>query len=318
MNWNILLKVLTQQATPAEVADVARWLDEDDRHRQLYQSMQAQYRNNTAPLAESTVDAAWAELVRKRHMRNVPVVPLYRRPWAIAASLLFIAGVSAALWYNLRPASFHEGKIYTASLDREKVILPDSSIVWLNRNSRIVVDEHYNKDYRRMQLQGEAFFEVTHNRAVPFQVLTGDFTVQVHGTSFNVYNVLRDSVADVTVATGLVEVTGEHFDEFLRPQQRLGLRKRSGRVAVEHGLAAHADFLKTGILEFHQSDVHAIAAMLTRHFGVQVSVQPGNGQPVSFTGQVKDTGLRSVLEGISFATGLRYTQQGQTVILTTP
>jgi transmembrane sensor len=318
MNWNVLLKVLSKQATPAEEADVARWLNEDERHRQLYQSMEAQYRRNTAPLPDSTVNAAWEDLVRRQRLRVLPVVPLYRRPWAVAASLLFIAGIAAALWYNLRPASFSEGRIYTASLDREKVTLPDSSVVWLNRNSRLVLDAHYNDDYRRIQLQGEAFFEVTHNRAVPFQVLTGDFTVQVHGTSFNVYNVSRDSVADVMVATGLVEVKGEHFDEFLRPQQRLGLRKNSGRLTVEHGLAERADFLKTGILEFQRSDVHAIAVVLTRHFGVHVVVQPGQGQPVSFTGQVKDTGLHSVLEGISFATGVRYTQQGQVVTLATP
>lgn len=82
--------------------------------------------------------------------------------------------------------------------------LPDGSKVWLNTNSQISYSPTFKKD-RKLTLQGEAYFIVTHDKQHPFTVLTKRINTEVLGTSFNVKEQNSDVI--VTVATGKVKMT---------------------------------------------------------------------------------------------------------------
>ena len=88
-----------------------------------------------------------------------------------------------------------------------KVILPDSSIVWLKDCSTLEYPQQFARDERRVLLTGEALFEVTKNPAYPFVVQCGALTARVLGTSFNIKS--GSEAVEVMVLTGKVALSSD-------------------------------------------------------------------------------------------------------------
>lgn len=87
--------------------------------------------------------------------------------------------------------------------------LEDSSTVQLQPNSQIRYAEPFDKDKRMVYLEGNAFFNITHQRDKPFFVHAGAITTQVLGTSFWVMQSTDTKEISVEVKTGKVLVTGK-------------------------------------------------------------------------------------------------------------
>src|SRR5690606_4938670 len=81
------------------------------------------------------------------------------------------------------------------------IVLPDSSSVWLNSGSSIRIWASYNQQNRSVELNGEGYFDVQHDKNRPFYVAAKDVKVKVLGTTFN----LSAYEADEEVKTTLVE-----------------------------------------------------------------------------------------------------------------
>lgn len=125
-------------------------------------------------------DNAWTRFTS----RNVPVVqpkPVRRLRWAIAAAVVLAIGAAALLW------SGPSATLYAYDADQSgPVLLPDNSKVYLNKDAILRVYS-FQKKIRRVELQGEAFFEVTHDDSKPFTVTAGNTITEVVGTAFNIH-----------------------------------------------------------------------------------------------------------------------------------
>ena len=78
--------------------------------------------------------------------------------------------------------------------EKVKLILPDSSVVYLGAGSKLTWPSHFVKGkLRNIQLEGEAFFEVKHDTSSPFIVHSGQMQTRVLGTSFNVKQKANES-----------------------------------------------------------------------------------------------------------------------------
>ena len=84
---------------------------------------------------------------------------------------------------------------------KSDVILPDGSRVRLNGGTRIVYLTLFG-DQRRVEVDGEAYFEVEHDARRPFVVVTGEVSSTVLGTTFNVHAYSEDEDYQITLATG--------------------------------------------------------------------------------------------------------------------
>lgn len=99
-----------------------------------------------------------------------------------------------------------------------KIILPDSSEVWLNAESTIEFPVAFQQGERRVLLHGEAYFKVARNEQMPFVVHTDRMKVSVLGTEFNLraYDANASSVA---LVKGSVQVYSEQGQVLLAPGQ---------------------------------------------------------------------------------------------------
>ncbi|MGM9698333.1 MAG: FecR family protein [Prevotella sp.] len=87
------------------------------------------------------------------------------------------------------------------------ITLPDGSRVWLNADSRLSFPETFTGEKRKVELKGEAYFEVTHDAMHPFVVETEYLTTRVLGTVFNV-RAFSAKDAQVVLVDGKVDVGG--------------------------------------------------------------------------------------------------------------
>lgn len=87
------------------------------------------------------------------------------------------------------------------------LILSDSTKVWLNSETTLRFPVQFVGDIRRVELTGEAYFEVFENTSRPFVVSSGNQLVKVLGTQFNVSSYSDQPSIYTTLVEGKVEIS---------------------------------------------------------------------------------------------------------------
>ena len=173
---------------------------------------------------------------------------------------------------------------------KSDVVLPDGSRVRLNGGTRIVYPALFG-DERRVEVDGEAYFEVEHDARRPFVVVTGQVVSTVLGTTFNVHAYSEDENYQITLATGSLLVDGgpESRSVRLRPtgaldsvtsQEVMNLLRR---VNVEQVLSWQEDRLY-----FRAEPLASIARSLERQFNVDITIPDERLRRICFTGEFVD------------------------------
>lgn len=150
------------------------------------------------------------------------------------------------------------------------LVLPDGTGVWLNAASSITYPTAFSGRERNVSVTGEVYFEVTKNAAMPFKVKTGEQTIEVLGTHFNVNAYENESAVKTTLAEGKVKVTDKDKTMLLQPGQQ-AQNDRNGRLS----LIGHPDMEETlawkdGLFRFNGTDIETIMRQVARWYNVEV------------------------------------------------
>lgn len=220
---NLLGRYTQGEANETEKALVDAW----------YRSYQAEESKSLEETGKERVRASLQNKLQtitgERHSPKSKHVFLYRI--AAGITLLCAAGIFYYIHRVRTPAvqDYSYNVIATATGVVRRIVLPDSSVVWLNAASRIRVQSVFSGPRRELYLdEGEAFFEVQKNPEKPFVVHTAGLDVSVLGTSFNVHSYQAAPEVTVTVSTGRVSVNDEQRSlAALTPNQQLRYDRRS-------------------------------------------------------------------------------------------
>ncbi|UGU16499.1 FecR domain-containing protein [Sinomicrobium kalidii] len=200
---------------------------------------------------------------------------------------------------------------------RLAVTLPDSTKVVINSGGEIRYPNTF-EDSRDVWLRGEAFFEVKHDKTIPFVVHTDDMDVKVLGTQFNVNCGGHNTV--VSLEKGKVNVLiKQSSDEIhLLPSEELVLDRKSGEVIKRNFDVQKVTAWKDNMLLLDDIPFGDAVHLIGRFYGVHFSVAPEIRQK-RITGAFKDQDLDEFirsLEFISDVTVVRDTQNNYTIIQT--
>lgn len=157
------------------------------------------------------VDKAWDKLFARLNKdnlldKNIASKALWTQVVRIAALVLLITATTITIRFLANDSARPDlTAIATTITEKNRVVnLPDGSTVILNRNSELYFPENFEDDIRKVQLNGEAFFNIVPNPSLPFIVDAGNAEVKVLGTSFNVISNNQDNETEVFVNTGRV------------------------------------------------------------------------------------------------------------------
>ncbi len=164
--------------------------------------------------------------------------PLKNYSWLqIAAAVAILIGVAFFFSKGEReiPAQQLVKHFRTGAGERKKITLSDGTTVLLNSKSSLVLTGDFNGQSREVNLVGEAFFDVKHNKHKPFKVHTTDFDINVLGTAFNVKIYPGEATSEATLIRGLIVMEGKGSKGSLitlKPSQKVTFYKKEAEVAI--------------------------------------------------------------------------------------
>lgn len=220
-----------------------------------------------------TKDSAWDELmsnINESADNERVLVPEKRSQnrWLVYATSIAAAMVIG--YFSLFQAD--SSGIVSFETDTAQILtetLPDQSEVTLNAGSSLSYNVEEWSSERMVDLQGEAFFEVSKGNT--FTVNTSRGQVTVLGTSFNVYN--RDNELTVTCFTGSVKVKIDEDEVILSPGSKATIDLQSGRLLVQDFNPQQSATWRIGEFYFNAASLTKVISELERQFDIKIEVK---------------------------------------------
>ena len=191
-----------------------------------------------------------------------------------------------------------------------QLTLPDGTKVWLNAASSIVYPTAFIGSDRTVEITGEAYFEVTHDKRHPFKVKAGGHVIEDLGTRFNV-NVYADEPTQVsTLLEGAIRIEGH----ILHPGEAAVI-PMPGIIAIVKADPEQAIAWKNGLFDFTDTDLKTVMRQLARWYNVDIKYE-GNIPDRQFTGMIgRSLTLNQVLKGLTREL-VHYRFEGNQLIIT--
>jgi len=198
---------------------------------------------------------------------------------------------------------------------KSRIILPDSTQVWLNSETTISFPAQFAEDQREVTLSGEAFFEVTENAEKPFVVKSENLRTTVLGTSFNIQTFPKDSHIQVSLVSGKVKISrlNSHDDLYLEPGFQAAYHKDFDKLSNRKFNIEKVLSWKNGVLYFNKENLKKVVEKLERWYGVDITVTGTPPADFVVSGQFHNESLDNVLETMRYGRYFNYTIQNKTV-----
>ncbi len=299
--------------------------------RELKEEFLSEIRKEPADLdVYKKVKTAWAFLSSSRQASDYRIEQNYQhlhdrihssgrtfqviKPFKYAAALILLLGVASAMFYLGRNSSFSgSGSQYTSIVAEygqiSKVVLPDSTIVWLNSGTTLTYNNHFAIDNRELNLEGQAYLSVTKNERIPLDVVSGDIKVRVLGTKFDVRAYPEDQQISVVLETGSVELlssTNKSFSYRLSPGEMAEYRSDTKNVRINEINPTNYTTWKDGELVFIDDPMDAVIRRLERKFDVEIIVHNPRVYQSIFNANFKNEDLIEILDYIQFSCPITY------------
>ena len=152
-----------------------------------------------------------------------------------------------------------------------EIVLPDGSHVWLNAVSSLNFPTSFSGTNRNVALTGEAYFEVSKNKSMPFIVAIGETKVTVLGTHFNVNAYTDEKNIITTLMEGSVKFSGKDEERLLNPGQQSVYDNTIHSLMVKKADVSQAIAWKDGFFEFSNTDLGTIMRQIARWYDVDIS-----------------------------------------------
>ena len=223
---------------------------------------------------------------------------------------------------NLESENLHLGMEYLSPPGaRLNIILPDSSQVCLNGNSRLLLSKTFNNKDRIVRVEGEAFFSVAPDSSKRFIVKAGDVDVTALGTSFYIKAYPSDNRVETVLLTGKVAIDtpdrkAKEGSLFLYPNQKHIYYKTIGRhEPVKEVRVRKYKAWTDGELIFEDESMAQIIDRLENFYNVKIDVKNSEINTYRFTASLKNCSLEQIMEYFKMSSPIDYVIDKNRVIL---
>jgi len=312
-------KYLKGECSPSEEEILHKWYDsfegrpdpisafDDDNKEVLRKRMLDRIKANARieTSTEATVKRLWSSS--------------YSIAASVAAVLLIVFG---AFLYSQRSINervsqtISSNEVFFKNTTKKlvKYTFPDGSIAWMRPSTIIRYKEDFNSaPVRKLQMIGEAFFEVTRNPQRPFIIQTGEVFTKVLGTSFNVKSYDGEKLTEVSVVTGKVLVykeaagnDGKKLEAFLLPKEKVLASVRAKKFVKLAETNKEMQIWQKNDLSFNNTPVKEVVAALNDRFKADIIIKDEEINNYQLSADFTDVNLPSALELLSKSLDVTY------------
>lgn len=199
-----------------------------------------------------------------------------------------------------------------------QVSLPDGSKVWLNAGSQLRFPAKFTGKDRKVELEGEGYFEVSKNKAMPFKVKSNDQEIEVLGTHFNINSYINEGSTKTTLLEGAVKVTTLNTTGgtmvVLKPGQQSVLVK--DELKVRQADVETVVSWKNGYFRFDDEELESIMRKVSRWYNVEVVYQNERLKKEPFAGIItRETKVSELLKMLALAGEVKFEIKNNTIIV---
>ena len=263
-------------ATPDEERMLWEWICASDENRRVFAELRAVWQRGRMQRPDTQLPARFVRSLNGLNRRidaldAAPVrkgrlIPLRRFAAAAAVAAILVASF---MTYRIVTAPFVHS-FHNADTVAMHVAMPDGTDVWLGPGTSLSYDDTFRVDGRNVELDGEAYFDVTHDAQHPFIVTTSAFRVRVLGTVFNVRSFSGESVAEATLAEGSVALQhpgGRHLI-CLHPGQQAVYDADAEQLEVNEVPVGDLLLIRYGVITLDNATLPESIGRIDQAFGV--------------------------------------------------
>lgn len=167
------------------------------------------------------------------------------------------------------------------------ISLSDGTKVWLNSESSITFPTKFTGNTREIKLSGEAYFEIAHNKELPFIVDVNDVKITVLGTKFNVMAYADEDNIETTLINGAVKVQTSNSEQVLVPGEQILWNKKNKTSTIKKVYADTYAGWTEGVFVFFDESIPTICRKLSRWYDVEIDASAKELQNIKFSGVIK-------------------------------
>ena len=296
MDEELLIRFLTHNCTTEDIKAVDNWIAADKANANWLFEMEKIWslRNELRFSEKKEIENAYnrflgsiskeSENVKTLNLINVLKIMRY-------AAVLLVISLVSVYFYKIQDDDVRAFNLIEVQKGQHvSLTLSDGTKVILNAESKLTYPSEFSGNERNVELHGEAFFEVTHNKKAPFIVKGSFLNVKVLGTKFN-FRSYPNEKAEVTLDEGKVEVESADLKDkrILSPGQQILYTPKEGMRLVNKTDVYLVKSWTTGELSFQNKRLDEICAELERKFNVHINIENKKLKKEVFTCHFKNT-----------------------------
>jgi transmembrane sensor len=316
MEQEKLISYITGNLDESKASEVRHWIRASEEHRMEFIRLKNVYALSRSLQDNEEISTDYETLRKKLNTDRKE--KLYRVAFSSLKYAAVIAITLLAVHFFTREPetvpmqeliSYHQISVPLGQIS--EFTFADGTRVWLNSGTTLRFPERFN-NARDIQLDGEAFFEVTKNAEKPFVVRSGAQQIKVFGTSFNIRSYGDLDYIETTLIEGSLGVSTTNFEtmDMLNPGEQMRISDNGSSKVIRKVDTHPYEAWKEGKLIFRNKSLGDIAIDLERWYNVKISFNDTKIKDYRFSGTIlKYKPIDQILEAIKLTSPIRFTIQ---------
>ncbi|MDR1402949.1 MAG: FecR domain-containing protein [Tannerellaceae bacterium] len=281
MDRHTLIRYFQGECSEEEKEHIRQWLENKEEHKKQFIQERIHF-DASLMIDERKIPPRQPQPDRKKKT--------LRAPYKAAAAILLLIGsgyLFSLYQSGYRDTSFQRIDVPVGS--RTSVILPDGSSVWLNSNTKLSYPSLFSGKKRTVELDGEAYFEVVKDDKKAFIVKTGNRSVEVLGTAFNVEAYAKSAVFKVSLFAGNVKIhTGDEDADcvYLNPGEVAELTGHTFRIKPAN---ANTSRWKDGLIILDNNTFDEIMRLFEKYYDLEIIIRNHKVKNLGYQGKLRIT-----------------------------
>ena len=316
-NSDNIVNLVTGNINPEDKKKVLSEIRTNEESKDVFYKIKAAWAvlSSTKKQQDYETERTYLVLQKKIHRKTFPFHSKIGTFLKYAAILVILIGFPTLFYLNKQTSlpEIHKELKYTSVVadngQISKIILPDSSIVWLNSGTTLSYNSGYAVTNRDLKLNGQAYMNIKRDDLNPLMVACNDLKVKVLGTNFDINAYLGDDKIQVVLESGSVQLLRTSDDAFnyrLNPGEMAQYNIKTNDVAIKKVNAADFISWKEGYLIFDDVPMGDVIERLERKFDIEITVKHEEVYKSIFNANLKDESLTEILEYIQYSCPIKY------------
>lgn len=302
MDRKLLHKYIAGDANQQEKETVVHWMEADKKNMEEFLSARKLYdftiwQNNQVSEVYTSSDKFRKVCIELAKIAAIFIAAI------ILITILYPANETST------PEKSAQQTLYVPAGQRAELTLSDGTKVWLNAKTTFTFPDRFDNNQRNVKLEGEAYFDVTHNENAPFVIQTEKYNVKVLGTEFNIRAYCEETIGpfETALISGSVEIESVDHSTKMLLQPIEKAYADNGCLQVEPIIEYDRYLWKEGLICFDDNNLAEIFKKLDFYYNIPIKVNNEKILDKRYTGKFRSSdGIEHILKTLQLKTKFRY------------